>query len=91
MRQQVDESLAQPRLRGALLAVFSVVALLLASLGVYGVISCAAVERRQEIGIRVALGARDRPGAWDDRRPRSTLDSDRTRAGIGRGRRGRRA
>ncbi|HML17015.1 MAG TPA: ABC transporter permease [Bryobacteraceae bacterium] len=58
MRQQVDDSLSQPRLRGALLAVFSMVALLLASLGVYGVISCAAVERKQEIGIRVALGAR---------------------------------
>ena len=58
MRQQVDDSLSQPRLRSALLAVFSLVALLLASLGVYGVISCAAAERRQEIGIRVALGAR---------------------------------
>jgi putative ABC transport system permease protein len=58
MRQQVDDSLAQPRMRGALLAVFSLVSMLLAALGVYGVISCAAVERRQEIGIRIALGAR---------------------------------
>lgn len=57
MRRIVNDSLIQQRLRGALLAVFSLVALLLASLGVYGVISCSAVERRQEIGIRVALGA----------------------------------
>jgi putative ABC transport system permease protein len=58
MREQVDHSLAQPRLRSALIGVFSLVSLVLASLGVYGVIACAVAERRQEIGIRVALGAR---------------------------------
>ncbi len=57
MQSQVDESLAQHRMRVVLLGIFSMVALALASLGVYGVISCAAAERRQEIGIRMALGA----------------------------------
>jgi putative ABC transport system permease protein len=57
MQAQVDESLAQPRLRGVLLSVFSITALILASLGIYGVIACTVAERRQEIGIRMALGA----------------------------------
>ena len=58
MKQQVADSVAQPRLRSALLAVFSVVALILASLGIYGVIACSVAERKKEIGIRIALGAR---------------------------------
>jgi putative ABC transport system permease protein len=58
MQEQMDRSLAQPRFRGALIGVFSLVALALASFGVYGVIACAAAERKREIGIRVALGAR---------------------------------
>jgi putative ABC transport system permease protein len=58
MKQQVDDSVAQPRLRSALLAVFSCVALILASMGVYGVIACSIAERKREIGIRIALGAR---------------------------------
>jgi putative ABC transport system permease protein len=58
MQEQVNRSLAQPRLRGALMGVFSAVALVLASLGIYGVIACTVAERRQEFGIRMALGAR---------------------------------
>jgi putative ABC transport system permease protein len=58
MKQQVADSVAQPRLRSALLVVFSFVALILASLGIYGVIACSVAERKKEIGIRIALGAR---------------------------------
>jgi putative ABC transport system permease protein len=57
MKKQVADSVAQPRLRSALLAVFSMVALILASLGVYGVIACSVAERKREMGIRIALGA----------------------------------
>ncbi len=58
MKQQVSDSVAQPRLRSALIGVFSIVALILASLGIYGVIACSVAERKREIGIRIALGAR---------------------------------
>ncbi len=57
MKQWVADSVSQPRLRSALLGVFSMVALILASLGVYGVIACSVAERKREMGIRIALGA----------------------------------
>jgi putative ABC transport system permease protein len=64
MREQVRQSIAVPRLRSALLAVFSAVAMILAALGLYGLIACSVAERKREIGIRVALGARPEEVRW---------------------------
>ena len=57
MEEVVDRSVAQRRFQLILMAVFAASALLVASLGIYGVVSYSVARRRNEIGIRMALGA----------------------------------
>lgn len=57
MEELVSDSLAQPRFNMALLLAFALCALVLASVGIYGVISYSVVRRTAEIGIRAALGS----------------------------------
>src|SRR5262245_62078704 len=64
LEQYLSEALSVKRIQSQILTAFGLLALALASIGLYGVLSFSVAQRRQEIGIRLALGAQGRDVLW---------------------------
>jgi ABC-type antimicrobial peptide transport system permease subunit len=80
---QIDEDLADERLLVSLSAIFGVLALVLASVGIYGVMALSVAQRTREIGIRMALGAIPRQILAMVLREASSLSVIAIAAGVG--------
>ena len=80
---QIDEDLADERLLVSLSSIFGVLALVLASVGIYGVMALSVAQRTKEIGIRMALGAVPRQILTMVLREASSLSVIAIAAGVG--------
>ena len=71
--EQIEDSISQQRLFATLTAGFGILALILACIGIYGIMAYNVARRTSEIGVRMALGARTRQVLWMILRESSSL------------------